>query len=348
MRNDDEVPADNPAGREAIGPPGRAHRAPADKQGIALAVWTPERVRTTGEGEIARVAGRQHEVIHREQLLAAGVGRSAISYRLQAGRLHRRQRSVYSLTPGPLTLMGEATAAILTFRGDAVLDSTIAAVLWGWLEVRRPPISVSVVGQRGHDRGGCAVHRVASLDRADVRNRKGLPVTSPGRTLFDRAGRLDDLELENEVVGAHRVTGVRPAEILRAIERAPHRAGAARLRRIVVRLQQGPETVAATRSRWERRLLKLILDADLPRPVTNVIVEGHRVDMVWVDRRLVVEFDSRRFHSDPAAFETDRLRDARLIAAGYTVMRITEDQLEHAPLAVIARLSAALTVARAA
>jgi len=50
----------------------------------------------------------------------------------------------------------------------------------------------------------------------------------------------------------------------------------------------------------------------------------------------------RAFHGSRAAFERDRLRDARLVAAGYRVVRVTWRQLTREPIAVAARLGAAL------
>jgi very-short-patch-repair endonuclease len=56
----------------------------------------------------------------------------------------------------------------------------------------------------------------------------------------------------------------------------------------------------------------------------------------------VVEFDGFGYHSARRSFERDRLRDQRLVAAGYRVIRITARQLDRTPEAVIARVAAAL------
>jgi very-short-patch-repair endonuclease len=48
---------------------------------------------------------------------------------------------------------------------------------------------------------------------------------------------------------------------------------------------------------------------------------------VWRDARLIVETDGHRHHGTRAAFERDRARDARLIAAGWRVVRFTERQV---------------------
>ncbi len=74
----------------------------------------------------------------------------------------------------------------------------------------------------------------------------------------------------------------------------------------------------------------------------NASVEGMEVDFYWPAQRLVVEFDGFAYHSDRQAFEHDRLRDQRLIAAGNRVMRLTARQLDGTTEAVIARLAVAI------
>src|SRR3954454_3001011 len=48
---------------------------------------------------LAALAGRQHGVVGRAQLLAAGVEPTAIKRRVQAGRLHLLYRGVYAVGP---------------------------------------------------------------------------------------------------------------------------------------------------------------------------------------------------------------------------------------------------------
>jgi very-short-patch-repair endonuclease len=78
----------------------------------------------------------------------------------------------------------------------------------------------------------------------------------------------------------------------------------------------------------------------------NSRVSRYEVDFLWPEKRLVVEFDSFRFHSPRAKFERDRERDAALAAIGYTVMRVTWRQLVDTPDAVVARIAGALSVRR--
>ena len=80
-------------------------------------------------------------------------------------------------------------------------------------------------------------------------------------------------------------------------------------------------------------------------PLTNRQLYGHQVDAVWLDLKLVVEVDGYDFHRDRRAFETDRARDATLVAHGYRVIRFTAAQLRDKPMLVISQLAAALALA---
>lgn len=68
------------------------------------------------------------------------------------------------------------------------------------------------------------------------------------------------------------------------------------------------------------------------------------VDFGVVGTKIVIEIDGYEYHSDPAAFERDRRRDAQLVALGYTVIRLSFRQVfeqwawcESVILAAIAR-----------
>jgi very-short-patch-repair endonuclease len=67
----------------------------------------------------------------------------------------------------------------------------------------------------------------------------------------------------------------------------------------------------------------------LPLPEFNQQVAGHEVDAVYRDQKLVIELDSRQFHGTPRAFEQDRDRDADLLDAGFSALRITDRRLKE-------------------
>jgi hypothetical protein len=62
---------------------------------------------------ITELAGRQDNMVSREQLREIGVGRGAIAHRVSAGRWQRVHANVYLVAPAPLDLKARARAAAL-------------------------------------------------------------------------------------------------------------------------------------------------------------------------------------------------------------------------------------------
>jgi very-short-patch-repair endonuclease len=203
-------------------------------------------------------------------------------------------------------------------------------------------VDVTVAGRNIRQRAGVCSYRVAALDSRDVRLRGGLPVTAPARTLIDFAGRHEtgDDELLRAVSEARVQRVLSDSELTAAMTRCATRAGVARLRAL---LAQAGERIGS-RHEAERRLIRLIVQARLPMPETNVRLLGHEVDLLWRSAKLVIEMDGWAFHGHRAAFERDRDRDQKLVAAGYRVIRVTWRQLEREPLAVVARIAQALQI----
>ena len=84
-----------------------------------------------------------------------------------------------------------------------------------------------------------------------------------------------------------------------------------------------------TDSPLEDAFLALCDDHGIPRPLVQAVVEGHRVDFCWPERRLIVETDGYEYHGTRAAFERDRAKDAQLTVRGWRVLRFTEPQVRE-------------------
>jgi very-short-patch-repair endonuclease/predicted transcriptional regulator of viral defense system len=282
---------------------------------------------------LARFAERQHGHVTRAQALGAGVGAGAFDGRVKRGYLLREHRGVYRVGHRAPLDFDREMGAVLAAGTRAVAGHLSAAYLWALAS--RPEGDVHVTGSGRHSRRGIRLHR-SPLTRADVTRVHDVPVTRPARTLLDMAHRSPALALERAVADAFRRRLVSRREL--EIELARRRPGSAAIRAVLA-LERGP---ALTRSEAERRLLALIRAAGLPAPEHNVRILGSEVDMAWREERLVVEVDGFRFHSARDAFERDRLRDARLVAAGFRVLRVTWRRLTAAPYAVVADLAQAL------
>jgi hypothetical protein len=272
----------------------------------------------TAEARLAVIAGRQYGVVTYKQLVAAGIDKSGVERRVRTGRLHRLHRGVYAVGHRALSWRGRWLAAVLAVGDGAVLSHGSAAALWQYLRPIQGPIHVTVPSDGGRgSRPGLRIHRSRTLTRRDVTRRHGIAVTTPARTIEDVRGTVEPYLFRRA---------------LRQAELAGHRV---------------PHLSAVKRSRSDLELLFLTLcdDHDLPRPLVNHRVHGHRVDFFWPDQRLAVETDSWDYHRGSVAFEDDHDRDLELRARRITIRRYTGDQLEAASDAVAADLREALGLA---
>ncbi len=319
----------------------QAHENRADSGGLALSgpLCRFKHADGVGEAEVNRLAELQHGHVHISQLRAAGIGRSALSHRVRTGRLHRTLPGVYLVGPQRWDLRGRMMAAALYFRGHGVISRRAAAHLWGLLDTTEQleqddTVDVLLVDRSPAYLQGVWAHRCKALTPQDVRWRDGIPVTSPARTLLDLAGCIGDIELESALSRAFHRNLVRTSQLNDVIARNPRAQGIAQLRVMVAE----PHALHDTRSKYERKLLRLLMDAELPLPETNVRVGGRMVDAYWRQFGLVIEVDGWQYHRSRQQFEEDRLRDQGLFLAGNQVMRVTTRQIDRRPYALIARI----------
>ncbi|HET8757105.1 MAG TPA: type IV toxin-antitoxin system AbiEi family antitoxin domain-containing protein [Solirubrobacteraceae bacterium] len=264
---------------------------------------------------IADLAGEQHGVVARAQLLRLGLSAQAIDRSVRAGRLHPLHRGVYAVGHQVLTTHGRWMAAVLAAGADAVLSHASAAAAWDLRPIQGGAIHVTIPGDPGRRRRrGIRVHRSGTLTPEQTTVHRGIPVTTPARTIIDLARTLTGRALE-QIVDLADQRGLVDFADLRAADSASLRA---------VLSHYSP---ASTRSELEERFLRLCDDHGIPRPQTNARIEGFEVDFVWRDARLIVEVDGYAYHRSPGAFESDRERDVTLTVAGWHVLRFTWTQV---------------------
>lgn len=168
------------------------------------------------------------------------------------------------------------------------------------------------------------MHRPRRLDQDDCTALDGVPVTTVARTLLDLAEVVGLADLDRATEQAERIGIFDLDQMNRLLGRSRGRRGLRPLR--VVLARQAPETMSA-RSELERAFLRLCREGSIPVPSINIWIEGYEVDAAWPRARLVVELDGFEYHRTRAAFERDRLRDAQLQAAGFSVIRLTDQRL---------------------
>jgi predicted transcriptional regulator of viral defense system/very-short-patch-repair endonuclease len=293
------------------------------------------------DGLIADLAGRQHGVVSRVQLLWLGLSAEAIDVRCEAGRLHVLHRGVYAVGHRMVSREGRWMAAVLACGDRAVLSHRSAAALWG---VRNPSSRAIEVTTPSKSRSRAGFQRHYALLPADeVAIHLGIPVTSVPRTIFDLAA----VERPEAVESA-----LRQAEYLRLhdrlslrdlLDRYPRRHGARAVRAALARLG---ESTGRPESPLEERFLAFLDRHRLPRPELNAWLEvgerRYRVDCLWPVPRQIVELDGWEGHGTRSAFRDDRARDRHLRVAGYGIVHLTWSQLEDEPEAIATDLRALL------
>ena len=285
------------------------------------------------ERAIAALAERQHGVLTRAQLSELGLGAGAIDHRVRLGRLRAVHRGVYRI--GLLSSDGRRMAAVLACGPSAVLSHLAAAALFGIRQSDR--IEVTTRASRRGPRH-VSVHRSPLRDDERTTHR-GIPTTTVPRTLLDLSAVVRPDQLRSSLRQAEQLRLTDPLSLIDLVERYPRRPGLAAIRALLAETTIG---VRVIRSELEERFQAFLLNAGLPLPQTNQLVEGFEVDCVWPEQRLVVELDGRAAHDTFHAFEQDRIRDRVLAAAGWHVIRVTWRQLHEEPELLEADLRALL------
>ena len=94
----------------------------------------------------------------------------------------------------------------------------------------------------------------------------------------------------------------------------------------------------ATESGHEDDLQRFVERHDLPQPLTNVWLDGRRLDALRPQEKVIVEVDDYGTHGDPATFQSDRDRDNDHLDDGFVTRRLTRDRFTAEQAARLRRL----------
>jgi hypothetical protein len=289
------------------------------------------------ESAIAAMAGRLHGYFTRTQLLEIGLGRAAIDYRVEIGRLIPVYAGVYAVGYVRRTPAARACAAVLACGEKAALSHGSAASLWGFSKHWYAPFEVTAPSIRV--RKGIKVHRSRMLARRDVTRQVGIRVTTPARTVLDNAPRLAGKRLSRFVNDALRTPYLHVADLADVLNRNPNHPGTKRVL---------PYVRTPTNSPLEDDFVEFAKRYGLPTPVTNIYLLGYEIDVLYPRERVIVEVDGYEFHSDRDSFERDRKRDVVMLAADVVTVRLTKDRMHQEPVQEAGRLRAILAARRKA
>lgn len=270
------------------------------------------------------LAGRQHGVIARKQLLALGFSSREIEHRVARGRLHLVMRGVYAVGWPTLTRKQWWMAAVLACGEGALLSHCSAAALWGIEAERNRKIDVSVRRRTRLRRPGICVRSRSELRDGDVGCRNGIPVTGIVRTLVDIAAELSPRAVERAVNEADKLDLIDPEALRSALDEYEGEPGIGPLRAIL-----DIRTFRLSDSDLEIAFRQIAKRAGLAIPLTKQMVNGFEVDFYWPVSGLVIETDGLRYHRTPSSQARDARRDRTHILAGMTPLRFTHYEVRY-------------------
>jgi hypothetical protein len=275
---------------------------------------------------VAQLAGRQFNRVSRRQLIELGLSDAAIAHRVATGRLVIVEEGVLAVAPVlEHDDWGRWMGATLTAPGS-VLSHVSAAAARGIWSLPRQVETITRPGSGGPRRhGGLLVFRSSTL-AGECELLLGIPVTSVPRTLLDLAGGVSERALARALREAVRLRLTTVSELADHLGQYRGRRGSRRLAAAIARYTGLP--LERARSGAEVRALEVLHTAGSPLPRLNVRVAGEEADLSWSDRRLIIEIDGGPFHLDVGE---DARKETRWKAAGWTVRRVTSDDVYQHP-----------------
>lgn len=229
----------------------------------------------------------------------------------------------------------------------AALAGFAAATAWGITRRKRAPVHVATPAVRRPVRGVSTVSGAWMVDH--VVKHDGVDMLDPAGTIVFLAPMVGVGELVHMISQCEFHGYAVIDELLRRATDGTRRPGSPRLREATSAYLLGDR---GSDSRLEDDVHAVVEDSLPARPIRNLCLfkgtsEELRVDLAYVHIQMCIEVDGAASHSRPDQRRRDADRDARLAAAGWLVIRISEEEFRADPLGTAMRLRAAIR-ARAA
>ncbi len=284
------------------------------------------------------MASRQGGAFTFAQAVQAGISKSTIGRRARSGAWTRLHDGVYTVAGPEPTRALELWAAVLAAGPLSVVTHESAALLHG--AERLPPHPITLTAPHGshHHLHGVVVHQIDDLVDRHRTTIERLPVSAPARCVVELGvtrstgviGRVAD-----DLVRAGR-TSYRSIERVLAELTRPGKPG---LAPVAAMLDERSDGHVPPASELERMLFDTLDAGGLPRPVRQMPLPGRRnpmgiADGGYLDAKIVLEADGRRWHMRVEAARRDRERDAQAIRAGWVPLRFLHEQMRDEPAKV--------------
>ncbi len=277
--------------------------------------------------DAVRLLNRQHGLVTDEQLRGVGMSDDEIRWLRRRGVFHRIRPRVNQLAGAPVSWEQAVLAAALCAGASAVVSHTTAAALFNLRHSDRDRAGIHLTDQRQLRLAGVKSHEYM-LPVAERTAHRGIPVTTPERTIIDLAGTLTDGQLAQCVDDAIRRNLASVERLRRIVARlAAPGAGRRRLQPVHKVLADRIPGYRPDDSDFETEMNRMWDRLRLPAAARQhrVVIDRHayRLDRAIVEQKVAVEWDSHRYHSNPSDLDYDSNRRARLVGAGWLIIPVT-------------------------
>ena len=276
---------------------------------------------------IVALAATQYGLASVDQLDRLGVPQRWRRSQVEAGRLSAYRRGVLLVNGHPASALQPLMAAVLAANGSAYISHTTAAWLRGYERVLPEPVQLTVFFRHATELAGVITHESWVHHPSDLTIVRGIPVTSPARTVVDCAGSFSEYLLARLIDHLRRTNQLELRDLRITFDRLAGRGrrGTPLLRTLILEREEGLE---AGDSDLEVDILRPVLAAGLPAPEQNAHVEldgGIKltVDYLWRRWKVVVEVKGYGPHRERTAFDYGAERKMLLEAAKYHVIEVT-------------------------
>ena len=257
--------------------------------------------------EAQKIAKSQYGAIGWPQAERLGFNRLQIKRRVRAGDWVRVVPDVWRLSWVEPTWMQRVWCAWLWGATDALISHRAAARLWELDGMRSDDVELMAPKRLRVKGGWFRAHQSPGLPRVERQTKSGLALTSPSRTLVDLAGIVDEAALQRAVEHAFRRKIASMSSLWRALGSVPAqgRAGTGTLTRLL-----------------QAEILRPELQSELERQVCS-----EQANRPTVSRKFFA-WSPSQVHSGRRAWERDIARYNRLQLRGWTLLRVTQGDLD--------------------
>jgi hypothetical protein len=267
----------------------------------------------------------QHGLISISQLRSLALPARTIANARTSGLLTLFRKRVYLVTGFPRTEWQPLMAATLAGGPFTAASHLSAGWLHGIAYIAPGALEITVYGDWRQRLDDVRCHRSVFLDDADRAVVRGIPTTSPARTIMDLAASASAWLLPKLLDDVLRRHLCKPEDVQACVERigGRGRAGTAFLR---VLAQERVDGHHPGDNDWEVKLARRLTEAGLPPVQQYQVVVGNRVlfvDAAYPPYKVGVEFKGWDPRSVRTAFDHDAERDLLLEGAGWHMLAAT-------------------------